>query len=289
MRTVSARSPWPWVALGVLAACGSSSTPTAGIQAFVTGVTSADGTQTASLSPGAPPTGAGPTVTIGSSGASIAGGAQYVQLTCSSDCTSVLVGVQGVDGYYALTGLPDPTTQSVVVLLAQTAAQNFTLLFAAGLGSSFGSTTSLPVTLTAVGSGDVEVSLNWGTPTDLDLHVVEPSGEEIYYGNKTSATGGMLDLDSNAGCQIDGIEAEHVTWPGVTPPTGTYQVIIDPWSLCSVSPPIDYTVIVNVKGKSPQIFHGSFTSGDNGGACWVASGQPLACPSANLVTTFTYP
>ncbi len=250
---------------------------------------SADGTQTASLSPGTPPTGSGPAVTVGSSGAPIAGAAQYVQLACSTNCTSVLVAVQGVDGYYELTGLPDPTTQNVVVFLAQTAAQNFNLLFAAGLGSSFGSLTTLPVSLTAVGSGDVEVSLNWGSPTDLDLHVVEPSGEEIYYGYKTSATGGTLDLDSNAGCSIDGIDAEHVTWPGVTPPTGTYEVIVDPWSLCSVTPPINYTVIVNVKGKAPQIFHGSFSTDDNGGTCWVASGQPLSCASANLVTTFSYP
>lgn len=290
MRSTSGDAPWIFGALGLLAACGGSSTQTAAIQQYVTGVQSADGTVAANLSTGQPQTGSGPTVTVVSAGAALPGAAQFVQLSCSSNCTSVVVAVQGVDGYYELTGLPDPTSQSIVVLLAETVAQTFDFLIGAGTGTTVGSLTSFPVTVTTVGTGDIEVSLNWGTPTDLDLHVVEPSGEEIYYGNRTSATGGMLDLDSNAGCNIDNVDAEHVTWPGVTPPSGTYEVIVDPWSLCTgVTPPVDYTLIVNVKGKNPQLFHGSFTTYDNGDACWVATGQPLACPSATLVTTFTYP
>jgi hypothetical protein len=291
MRSISARAACFGVALGTLAACGSSSpTTTAAVQQYVTGVQSGDGTVIATLSSQAPQTGSsGPAVSVNSSGAAVAGAAQFIQLTCSTDCTSVAVAVQGVDGYYQLSGLPDPTTQTIVVFLAQTLTEGFDLLIGAGTGSSFGPLTTDPVTLTPVAAGDVEISLNWGTPTDLDLHVVEPSGEEIYYGNKTSATGGMLDLDSNAGCDIDGIEAEHVTWPGVPQPTGTYEVIVDPWSLCGVTPPVNYTVIVNVKGKDPQIFHGAFSTDDEGGACWVATGQPLACSAANLVTTFTYP
>jgi hypothetical protein len=289
MRSPKAYTPWFFAALGMLAACGSSTTTTAGIQQYVSGVQSGDGTTTAALNPGQAQAGTGPTVTVVSAGAAVPGAAQFIQLSCSTSCTSVVVAVQGVDGYYQLTGLPDPTSQSIVVLLASTAAQTFDFLIGAGTGTTVGSLTSLPVTLTTVGTGDIEVSLNWGTPTDLDLHVVEPSGEEIYYGNRTSGTGGMLDLDSNAGCNIDGVEAEHVTWPGVTPPSGTYEVIVDPWSVCSQAPPIDYTLIVNVKGKTPQLFHGSFTTGDNGSQCWVATGQPLDCASANLVTTFSYP
>jgi hypothetical protein len=291
MRGISGYTPWFFAALGMLAACGSSST-TAGIQQYVSGVQSGDGSTTAALNSGqvqGQVQMGGPTVTVASSGAAVPGAAQYIQLSCSTNCTSVVVAVDGVDGYYELTGLPDPTSQSIVVLLAATAAQTFDFLIGAGTGTTVGSLTTLPVTLTNVGTGDIEVSLNWGTATDLDLHVVEPSGEEIYYGNTTSATGGMLDLDSNAGCNIDGVEAEHVTWPSATPPSGTYEVIVDPWSLCSETPPINYTLIVNVKGKTPQLFHGSFTTGDNGGACWEATGQPLNCPAANLVTTFTFP
>lgn len=289
MRSTSGYAPLLFAALGMLAACGSSSTTTAAIQTYVTAVQSGDGTTTAALSPSQVQAGTGPTVSVTSAGAAVPGAAQYIQLSCSTSCTSVAVAVQGVDGYYQLTGLPDPTSQSIVVFLAATAAQTFDFLIGAGTGTTIGPLTTVPVTLTTVGTGDIEVSLSWGTPTDLDLHVVEPSGEEIYYGNKTSATGGMLDLDSNAGCDIDDIDAEHVTWPGVTPPSGTYEVIVDPWSLCTETPPIDYTLVVNVKGQTSQVFHGSFATDDNGDTCWVATGQPLSCPSANLVTTFSYP
>ena len=44
-----------------------------------------------------------------------------------------------------------------------------------------------------VGTGDVQVSLTWSAASDLDLHVVEPSGEEIYFLAPESVTSGTLD------------------------------------------------------------------------------------------------
>jgi len=42
--------------------------------------------------------------------------------------------------------------------------------------------------------------LAWDTDhTDIDLHVVEPSGEEVYYGHKCSRTGGQLSRDFTQG------------------------------------------------------------------------------------------
>ena len=70
----------------------------------------------------------------------------------------------------------------------------------------------------AVGtSGDVQISVSWDAPSDVDLHVVEPSGEELYYGHSTSATGGQLDVDSNPDCAIDGRQIENIRWPGRAP------------------------------------------------------------------------
>ncbi len=50
-------------------------------------------------------------------------------------------------------------------------------------------------------SGDVLCRLSWNNFDDLDLHMREPDGHEIYFGNKRTLSdcGGMLDVDMNAG------------------------------------------------------------------------------------------
>ena len=124
----------------------------------------------------------------------------------------------------------------------------------------------VPVTFNViqVGTGDVQVTLSWDVDSDVDLHVVDPSGEEVYWADRTSASGGELDLDSNAGCSTDGIRNENITWPVGTAPRGTYIVRVDYWSSCGVAE-TNYTVLVN-NGGNTQIFSGSFTgSGDGGG------------------------
>ena len=47
---------------------------------------------------------------------------------------------------------------------------------------------------------DLRIVLMWDADdTDIDLHVLEPSGEEVYYSNKRSASGAMLSNDVTTG------------------------------------------------------------------------------------------
>jgi hypothetical protein len=60
---------------------------------------------------------------------------------------------------------------------------------------------ALPGALTADAlQCDVRVVLAWDTDnTDIDLHVVEPTGEEAYYGHRRTAMGGRLSRDFTGG------------------------------------------------------------------------------------------
>jgi len=47
---------------------------------------------------------------------------------------------------------------------------------------------------------DLRIAMMWDADnTDIDLHVVEPSGEEVYYKHKRSMTGGMISYDVTTG------------------------------------------------------------------------------------------
>jgi hypothetical protein len=91
-------------------------------------------------------------------------------------------------------------------------------------------------------SGALVVTLTWDTEADLDLHVVDPLGHEIFHGAPSSQNTfepdagsdgvGILDVDSNAQCIIDGLCREDVTWAS-DPPSGHYLVRVDTASLCA--------------------------------------------------------
>ncbi len=108
----------------------------------------------------------------------------------------------------------------------------------------------------------MQVSLGFDQNEDLDLHVIEPSGEEIYFANSNSDTGGELDLDSNPACSIDGINNENVYWPAGGAPPGTYEAFVHYWANCGASV-VNWTITVHTGGSS-STYNGSFTASDEG-------------------------
>lgn len=67
----------------------------------------------------------------------------------------------------------------------------------------------------------MRVSLAWHNFDDLDLHVREPDGNHIYYGNKS----GKLDVDMNAGSGTTREPVENVRWIR-TLSDGVYRVSV---------------------------------------------------------------
>lgn len=86
-----------------------------------------------------------------------------------------------------------------------------------------------------LGTGRVQATLTWDHAADMDLHVMEPDGTHIYFGNKgPTATGGLLDWDDNVGCGTPGA-VENVFWPSASAPSGSYSVWVDTYSSCSLT------------------------------------------------------
>jgi hypothetical protein len=129
--------------------------------------------------------------------------------------------------------------------------------------SGVGQAESFGYDVIEVGAGDVQVSISWNADSDVDLHVVDPYGDEIYYGNTRVSSGGVLDLDSNASCRIDGIRNENITWPEGEAPRGTYVVRVDYWDSCEV-PATDYVVRMSYGGQQ-EVVSGTFTGGGDQG------------------------
>jgi hypothetical protein len=109
--------------------------------------------------------------------------------------------------------------------------------------------------------GDVHVSIAWDNVNDLDLHVIEPSGEEINFSHRKSETGGELDIDMNAGAQRSLEPVENIYWPNGKAPPGRYKILVVYYSNHGSPDPTNYLVLAELNGK-PLEFRGKMNYGD---------------------------
>ncbi len=78
--------------------------------------------------------------------------------------------------------------------------------------------------------GDLRCSLGWYNFDDLDLHMIEPDGYEIYFYNKgrLSTCGGMLDVDMNMGHGTTRSPVENIVYADRrSMKEGVYKLIVN--------------------------------------------------------------
>ena len=227
------------------------------------------------------------------SGTIIPGGSAFISFTAAEEIKTAYVALKGLPGYFEY-NLPAGSLRAagaelyfynIVLLISQEllslleanglTTQDFIITIScvavSGTRSMTASTDEIEVI--EVGTGTLQVSLLWDQLDDVDLHLLEPDGNEIYYGRRRSYTEeyeilGELDLDSNAGCGIDEINNENITYEN-DPPAGTYYVAVDLWSKCGSSskPGATYSVTVHYKGAPFRISNkqnGEFEASDEG-------------------------
>lgn len=129
-------------------------------------------------------------------------------------------------------------------------------------GAGFGGDVGRRLAAAGAKTGDVQVSLSWDNFNDIDLHVVAPSGERIFFGHRGSRCLGSLDVDMNAGGPASREPVENVFWPARRAPPGEYRVFVHHFS--RHDPDRDdtaFSVHVLVDGRKRR-FTGSVRSGD---------------------------
>ena len=113
------------------------------------------------------------------------------------------------------------------------------------------------------GAGDVQVTLTWTGPADVDLHVIEPTGNEIFFGNRTSASGGALDVDDIPDCSETGSHVENVFWPRDGAPSGDYSAFVRVFAIGCETGLASFTLTVKVAGEVVAETSGNLDAREN--------------------------
>jgi hypothetical protein len=204
------------------------------------------------------------------------------------------VGLQGDVGYWIRSaGVPGFTTPTLPSFSATAAFSlgivpgTYTLVMrAVDNDGNYGvpATTTLSEEnspLNAPATGALVVTLTWDTESNLSLHVVDPNGDEIYWGNQSTqppfsfdqvdgGSYGHIDYDSNANCVIDGLRREDAIWPDAPPP-GEYTVRVDAPSLCG-QVEANWKVVAVLDGKQVAQASGIALDPDTRGTHGLGSG-----------------
>ena len=174
--------------------------------------------------------------------------------TLGASATAAALALSGDAGYWLIpAGIPDVAAPSLPTFRCSAAFSRtlpepaYTLeVRAVDEQGQFGprerrTLTVLPNAPSRTGAGQLWISLSWDNEADLDLHVLDPLGHEIYHGAPSSVdafapgasdqSAGILEFDSNADCASDQLRQEDVVWQQ-SPPSGRYAVRVDSASLC---------------------------------------------------------
>ena len=204
----------------------------------------------------------------------IPGGTNPIHIEADGNVQNILIGVKGEYGYYKLPASAAKSTNYQFYLMVSQDLDKDNFIIRVALKDSDGhisESQTINISRIEAGTGKLQVNCSWDQPNDVDLHLVEPNGTEIYYGNATSQNGGELDVDSNAACGIDNINNENITYSdNDIVETGEYIVRVDFWSNCDVTNNTNYMVtayynghiLTTISNNYPNPYSGTFTPND---------------------------
>ena len=103
--------------------------------------------------------------------------------------------------------------------------------------------------------GDPQFTLIWDSRADIDLHVIEPGGSEIFWENRNGGMGGELDVDD-----VDGFGPENINYQLNRGPNGTYRWFVHYYGgLGGIPTPTRWKVRIKHAGKI-DVIQGKFSA-----------------------------
>ena len=207
----------------------------------------------------------GPTVAVTGNEVYVAGGSLFLDVEPGPGTDKLLLSIRGrtfVDfGYYEI-DVPAGASSHRLVARAEfdlpSGIPRVCLdVSAVDADGAVGPRTCHVVENVPVGFSDVQVTVSWDSDADLDLHVTDPNGDEVYFNTSVVDSGGVLDLDAGGRCSASGLRNEHITWSEGTPPPGLYEVRVTHDDNCE-EVETDYVVSVYNHGTTTT-YSGTFT------------------------------
>ncbi len=212
-----------------------------------------------------PEPGAGPAVAVTGNHRYVAGGAVFLDIEPEPGAAvdKLLLSIRGQSaGYYEI-DLPAGASShrldgQVRFDLAPDIPPACLDVSAVDASGTVGPPTCHVVIGIAANFSDVQVTVSWDTDADLDLHVADPTGHEVYFGTRVIESGGFLDVVSGGDCDDpDGRRNEHIAWSIEAPPPGLYEVRLSHYMSCGAD---DTNYVVNVYNHGTvSTFSGTFT------------------------------
>lgn len=235
------------------------------------------------------------------------GGSSPINITSVSDFSDLLIGIQGTSGYFQVPiadlDTADGRYTAIILFENDLPREEFTIIteLINQATNEVGGRTLIEVsTLEQSSAAKMQISLSWDLLNDIDLHLVEPNGNEIYFGNEgglnydwdqlyidhpddwdmltpdqmseyildDEVTTGVLDLDSNPGCWIDSVNNENIIY--IFPSdiqVGEYIVRVDFYSDCVWAGTTNYIVTARYDNElmatssGNNPYYGSFEAG----------------------------
>lgn len=194
------------------------------------------------------------------------GAMNYISIITEQQVSKFFIGVKGIPGYLEYIPVNSFITHSseelnsyvIPVMMSQSYTGNTTIILSGQLeNGDITNPIENEIFYIETMPGAIEIKLSFSNSKDVDLHLFTPSGEHIFYGNPGGSFADEfgdeitygLDIDSNAGCNLDNINKENIYIPAELVEDGIYTVVVDMYENCQPSIATNWSIVARYQGE----------------------------------------